>query len=57
MGLPRKIVDAIRVLEALIVTIQLARGALAALEISLGPAGWALLGVSIAAGVVLSLEL
>jgi len=57
LGLPRKISDAIRVLQNFIITIQAARAALAALQVSMGPLGWALLGVSIAAGVVLSLEL
>lgn len=57
LGLPTNIADAIRVLEAALVTIQAVRVALSALEIQLGPAGWALIAASIAGGFILSLEL
>lgn len=57
LGLPRDISDAIRVLHTLYLTIQSVRAALAALEIQMGPAAWALIGVAIAGGIVLSLEL
>lgn len=57
LGLPRNVADAIRVLTSLYTTIQMVSTALAALEVQMGPVGWALLGITIAGGVILSLEI